>query len=1065
MQPHSPLLSFNRSAWLKLCLAVSIFLTGCLHAPISQSEAGDRSDNETKKVAWQDHPPRQSAGATPSLFPLPTPIEGSLGAPVAPAPDLISYRFTLPKTERMIPRHSAPAISEISSPTYPGETLVITGDNLEESALTLWAEGELYEITPLRSDHNKMQAVIPDDLGLPKATMLVWPRKRGDATQVGLPIRVNGPEIWWRWPAHLDAESDQTQHIRLFGKNLAMEGSTPRVFLQREGEGQLLELTLSLADEYQVITQVPSNLEKGHYTVWIHNGTGGDYGWSKGVGIEAQQQSPGAGNIVFVVDEYGADPTDERDDSAAIQAAIDDAIAAGGGTILFSSGRYLVDSAPLHVTQDIEPALAGEIIFQGAGMGKHSWREENRELRGKPLHRVKHTLGEGPHPVNGEVTLIHMDNSGLINRVNKKRRDLLTIDRPHVTLRDLNLSSEIYGLSRKRVLFVKAPDVTIESSRFLLTDMRASSNYRSGTMHSNQAAAIAIHVLGEARFSLKNSELHWGGNVPGVKSVGITPFADKNYVPPPSSDYIHIDNTDFYGYYDGRLEPHRNNRNAEKNNGAFNVGFFNGNSKKVIIENSYFQGADKNNHKVLTRAIKHFNTSTRDTFYANNTGKQMGDTNHPKDGGGKKMTPEGAVIADYKRWIESPEEFHGEIYSLQRYIYQLRNAGYGFRNKARDFSRLYYGNNLGEQIIFHLNYPHGGLFDVLAADANSLKINPLDEKYGPGEGKEPDQYRYRSTHWSQVPKDVFINPSHWVLFVAQGKGVGQYRVVSHAETKRGGRVIFSLEQPWRVVPDETSRVILSAGYRHLHVVDNSISVAPNDPLTKSHGVLLWYNCFGNIVARNRFSNMSGGVVINALYRNPTAWNLTRDNVFDSIYGFPGDTSRPEAAMYVDHIRVENVSKENQVWYTVGNIARNNRGKNAQSAVNLNGRFPAETRSKMRATAFPLIAKNGKNSDQGHIMSVVENNRFENVHTGILIDNPANWTLVRNNFFSTVSPEPKLPRAYRQTLPITRNSTIPVKIEENPSAKKIVVNMAKKYKDKYLDEPTPPPHELLFIPYE
>ncbi len=52
--------------------------------------------------------------------------------------------------------------------------------------------------------------------------------------------------------------------------------------------------------------------------------------------------SPDIPAAIFQVDSFGAHPGDDNDDTAAIQAAIDAAVSAGGGTIQFGAGIYLI---------------------------------------------------------------------------------------------------------------------------------------------------------------------------------------------------------------------------------------------------------------------------------------------------------------------------------------------------------------------------------------------------------------------------------------------------------------------------------------------------------------------------------------------------------------------------------------------------------------------------------------------------------------------------------------------------------------------------------------------------
>jgi hypothetical protein len=248
--------------------------------------------------------------------------------------------------------------------------------------------------------------------------------------------------------------------------------------------------------------------------------------------------------------------------------------------------------------------------------------------------------------------------------------------------------------------------------------------------------------------------------------------------------------------------------------------------------------------------------------------------------------------------------------------------------------------------------------------------------------------------------------------------VGQYRSVSRCE--RGARdVTLHIDRPWRVTPDSTSRVVLTAAYRRIAIHGNELDGGWNDPLIKSHGVTFWSVAFENIVADNSFSNLSGGVVINTFYRAPTAWNLTRNNRMTRILGNGGDTVFPgRSAFYVDHIRVLHPAPEDRVWYSVGNIFRSNECSHGDTIAFLHrpdyARLDQDNPSLPEATRRLLLMPRGDNQvvnygypetpDGGLMMNVMENNRFEHVRRGIVVSSPLNWLLLRKNVLQTIDPE-------------------------------------------------------------
>lgn len=77
---------------------------------------------------------------------------------------------------------------------------------------------------------------------------------------------------------------------------------------------------------------------------------------------------PDVAGPVFKVTDHGASPDDARHDDAGIQRAIDAAAAAGGGVVLFPSGRFLI--SPTESTEQVITITSSNIVLRGAGSGE-----------------------------------------------------------------------------------------------------------------------------------------------------------------------------------------------------------------------------------------------------------------------------------------------------------------------------------------------------------------------------------------------------------------------------------------------------------------------------------------------------------------------------------------------------------------------------------------------------------------------------------------------------------------------------------------------------------------------
>ncbi len=236
------------------------------------------------------------------------------------------------------------AISAISETTFPDETLVMTGKGLAGARFVAWAEGKLFRADTIRSRDNRAQALIPPSVSAerlisgpsgttPRSCMLVWPCDAQD--NYGRPIRVNGPEAWWMWPAYR-YQNNANRTIRVFGKNLSLDSveSGPVLVLAPES-GAWRKLEVTAHNPYELQGTLPENLSPGRYRVRAHNGTGGECGWSETVTFEIREALE-TSDHVFAADSF--DGTDERK----ITAAVDAAVEAGGGTVKLSARTYTI---------------------------------------------------------------------------------------------------------------------------------------------------------------------------------------------------------------------------------------------------------------------------------------------------------------------------------------------------------------------------------------------------------------------------------------------------------------------------------------------------------------------------------------------------------------------------------------------------------------------------------------------------------------------------------------------------------------------------------------------------
>lgn len=503
----------------------------------------------------------------------------------------------------------------------------------------------------------------------------------------------------------------------------------------------------------------------------------------------------------------------------------------------------------------------------------------------------------------------------------KPPQELVRIDSPGAVVREMTLLTRAATSREQKALSIRAPDCLVYNARCVVRDTRPDKPER--VINMNQSA-LYINAPGHSNSRVTSSEFISPGA--GI-TIGDPPpphFSDD--LCPPSTDDLLIENCSFIGTYRGPLvKPEGRARPGQT--GAHSRGISPYNCKRLVVEGCTFRGLDQSGGRILGRMIRLGNSSIRHVYFGDNTGADVG--------------PHASV-----KWMNP---------------------------------------NMGEQILFHLMYPHGGQFDVAAATSESvtLKVKPY----------KPPSRRFNGLDVvddsaSRVPRDVGQN-DHWTVFVCAGRGVGQFRTVT-GKTVGDGTARLQLERPWRIEPDASSRVVLQAMYRQNIVTGNTIdgNVEAGAPY-KIAGLLFWYNAVDNIVADNTFVRLNwGGVVLDSVYRHPTAWNLVRGNRFQKILPWGAERFHREAL--INYYQASSSkgwpTGDDRVVYSVGNQFRDNTGTECWGAV-------AARWLKYGRPVDPVPHPTGA----GLWLTVIENNRFSGLtHAGIRLGIPATWTVLNGN---------------------------------------------------------------------
>jgi hypothetical protein len=407
---------------------------------------------------------------------------------------------------------------------------------------------------------------------------------------------------------------------------------------------------------------------------------------------------------------------------------------------------------------------------------------------------------------------------------------------------------------------------------------------------------------------------------------------------PPSTDFVKINGLNYRGYYRGT--PTKEQFPYESGRAS---GVVVNNAKKLIVEACDFAAADRYQGLCMNRSVDVHRTSNRHLYLAHNRSMDAG--SHSSAG----------------------------MHVLQ-----------------------------GEQYLFHLYYPQGGLFDVVAGRADSVTVRTDDVL--PSNEDEQGWGHFIDNAGSRIIDEVGQN-THWVLFICSGKGVGQYREIA-ARTDSHGATTLAVRKPWRVVPDKRSRVVLLCAYRENILYKNFVDTGILEDTSVSRGVLFWFAAIDNIVAENTFRNLTSGAETNSKYRNPTAWITMRGNTIESIRRRSRAGTGEGGAAYIDHVRVDYgpgvfpPDERDRVWYSVGNIFRGNTARNTQVAAYLH---TANFARKVLPAQLQKFKDPPVHGDAGIVMSVIENNVFTGCEEGIQLGGPTLWAVIRHNAVQTNDP--------------------------------------------------------------
>jgi PA14 domain/Pectate lyase superfamily protein/Calx-beta domain len=299
----------------------------------------------------------------------------------------------------------APIISEWTKTGGSGDTIVLTGwkfSQLSGSQLgtdtKFWVYGQtqsgdsvLKEAKILKLEGDAATITLPS--GLPEGSeYMVWAQ---NGSGVSKPVTINQTEAWWVGP---DAAT-RGEVTSIFGRNLSQDGGTTNanVYIE-DSSGKGYWAPVVSANPYKIDFKVPTGLANGSYKVWVHNGDGGQYGWSKPVTLTVNDGLKYTGKT-FNVKDFGAKGDGVTDDTQAIKNALAAADKVDWSTVYLPTGTYIVKDTLFPGSDKVRWLGAGknastikaangfgsDFLYEGSGLNQITFQDLGIDANAKKV--------------------------------------------------------------------------------------------------------------------------------------------------------------------------------------------------------------------------------------------------------------------------------------------------------------------------------------------------------------------------------------------------------------------------------------------------------------------------------------------------------------------------------------------------------------------------------------------------------------------------------------------------------------------------------------------------------
>ncbi|MCK5851255.1 MAG: hypothetical protein KAH23_10095, partial [Kiritimatiellae bacterium] len=250
-----------------------------------------------------------------------------------------------PPVTNLAPAADAPAIAEWTRSNEPGDTMILTGEDLtsqtgnsmgRDTRFVTYGVGSKVNDAFIQRLDGRMAALTLSS-SLPFDEMyLMWPK---NGIGYGKPVAINQTEAWWVGPNKVS----KGDTFSVYGRNLQLGSDDCYLYIEELG----LWLISDSANPYKADFILPHDIENGTYTLWVHNGKGREYGWAGSLrltieGVRLWNDDPDTW-IDVTAAPYNAIGDGLANDHDAIRDAINDAKDGAYETVYLPAGTYAID--------------------------------------------------------------------------------------------------------------------------------------------------------------------------------------------------------------------------------------------------------------------------------------------------------------------------------------------------------------------------------------------------------------------------------------------------------------------------------------------------------------------------------------------------------------------------------------------------------------------------------------------------------------------------------------------------------------------------------------------------